>query len=123
MLVNFTKRTLHPGTGSLEIKGSIHHGPECARMVQEVEEMIAAKETRVILDMTGVTYADSAAIGAIVKCLTRVKHAGGALRIAGAQTVIAHSLKLTRVDTLIEMFPTVDQAAANFSSSGPTAAT
>jgi anti-sigma B factor antagonist len=114
VILHFTKRTLHPGTATLEIKGSIHHGPECARLVQEVEGMIAANETRIIFDMTGVTYADSAAIGAIVKCLTKLKTAGGALRIAGAQTVIAHSLKLTRVDTLIEMFPTVDQAADGF---------
>jgi len=121
VLLNFTKRTLHPGTASLEIKGSIHHGPECARLVQEVEGLIAAKETRIIFDMAGVTYADSAAIGAIVKCLTKLKTAGGALRMAAVQPVIAHSLKLTRVDTLIEMFPTVDQAAANFTSLDPTA--
>jgi anti-anti-sigma factor len=121
VILHFTKRTLHPGTAALEIKGSIHHGPECVRLVQEVDEMIAAKETRVILDMTGVTYADSAAIGAIVKCLTRLKHAGGALRIAGAQTMISHSLKLTKVDTLIEMFPTVDQAAHGFTAPDATA--
>jgi anti-sigma B factor antagonist len=121
VILHFTKRTLHPGTAALEIKGSIHHGPECARLVQEVDELIAADETRVILDMAGVTYADSAAIGAIVKCLTKLKTAGGALRIAGAQSVIAHSLKLTKVDTLIEMFPTVDQAAANFVSPDATA--
>ena len=119
MILNFAKRTLHPGTAVLEIKGSIHHGPECARLVQEVEGMIAAHETRVILDMAGVTYADSAAIGAIVKCLTKLKTAGGALRIAGAQPTISHSLKLTRVDTLIPMFPTVDQAANSFT--GPDA--
>jgi anti-sigma B factor antagonist len=121
VILHFTKRTLHPGTAALAIKGSIHHGPECARLEQEVDAMIAAGDTRIILDMAGVTYTDSAAIGTIVKCLTKLKRAGGALRIAAAQPTIHHSLKLTKVDTLIEMFPTVDQAAANFTSPGPTA--
>jgi len=100
---------------ALEMRGSIHCGPECARLEREVDGMISAHETRVIFDMAGVTHADSAAIGAIVRCLTKLKSAGGALRIAAAQPMMEHSLKLTKVDLLIEMFPTVDQAAKGFS--------
>src|SRR5262249_3655117 len=115
MMLQFTKLPLGTGMAALAIKGSIHCGPECARLEREVDGMIAASETRVIFDMAGVTHADSAAIGAIVRCLAKLKSAGGALRIAAAQPMIEHSLKLTRVDMLIEMFPTVDQAAMGFS--------
>jgi len=37
------------------------------------------------------------------------------LRIAGAQAMIDHSLRLTKVDKIIEMFDTVEQAAQGFS--------
>jgi hypothetical protein len=47
--------------------------------------------------------------------LTKLKRAGGALRIAAAHPMISYSLKLTKVDTLIGMFPTIDQAAKGFS--------
>ena len=114
MIVRFTKRTLRPGIGALDMKGSIHAGAECARLEQEVDEMIAAQETRVIFDMAGVTHIDSAAIGAIVKCFTKLKRAGGSLRIAAAQPMIIYSLKMTKLDTLIEMFPTAEEAAAGF---------
>lgn len=97
------------------MRGSIHCGPECARLEREVDEMIAAQQTLVIFDMTGVTHADSAAIGSIVRCLTKLKRAGGGLRIAGAQDMLDYSLKLTKVDRLIPMLPTVDQAASGFS--------
>ena len=99
---------------ALEMQGSIHCGPECARLEREVDGMIAAHETRVIFDMTGVTHIDSAAIGAMVRCLTKLKSAGGALRIAAPHPMIDHSLKLTRVDKLIETFPSVDQAMKGF---------
>ena len=106
---------------AIEIQGSIHNGPDCMRLHKEVDAMIAAGETRVIFDMAGLTHADSAAIGVIVRCLSKLKGAGGALRIAAAHPMIVHSLKLTKVDKLIEMFPTVDQAAQQFSvpNSGP----
>ncbi len=77
--------------------------------------MIAAHETRVIFDMAGVTHADSAAIGSIVKCLAKLKSAGGGLRIAAVQPMIDYSLKLTKVDKVIEIFPTVELAAKGFS--------
>lgn len=115
MILDFTRRTLQPGMAALVIRGNIHCGPECARLEREVDRMIAAHETRVIFDMAGVTHADSAAVGAMVRCLTKLKSAGGALRIAAAQPMIEHSLNLTKVDMLIEMFPTVDQAANGFS--------
>ena len=107
----------------LEMQGSIHCGPECARLEREVDGMIAACEKRVIFDMAGVTHADSAAIGAIVRCLMKLKSAGGALRIAAPHSMVHYCLKLTRLDKVIEIFPTVDQAKEGFSepggSSGP----
>jgi anti-anti-sigma factor len=114
-MIDFAKRVLQPSVTVLQMKGSIHCGPDCARLEREVDGMIAAQQTRVILDMAGVTHADSAAIGAIVRCFTKLKSAAGGLRIAAAHPMIEHSLKLTKVDLLIEIFPTVDHAAKGFS--------
>src|SRR5882672_4590444 len=114
MILVFTKRSLQPGVSALTIQGSIHCGPECARLEQEVDALITAHETRVIFDMAGVTHADSAAIGSLVRCLSKLKGAGGGLRVAAVQSMIGHSLKLTKVDQVIEVFSTVDLAAEGF---------
>src|SRR6202050_5471650 len=103
------------------MKGSIHAGAEWSRLELEVDKIIAGHETRVIFDMAGVKHIDSAAIGTIVRCLTKLKKAGGKLRIAQAQPTIIYSLKMTKLDTLIEMFPTVDQAAEGFIAPGASA--
>src|SRR5271163_4173335 len=115
MILNFKKRSLQPGLIAIEIQGSMHNGPDCMRLQKEIDAMIAGGDTRVIFDLAGLTHADSAAIGAIVKCLMKLKGAGGALRIAAAHPMIVHSLQLTKVDKLIEMFPSVDQASQEFS--------
>src|SRR6266850_25788 len=105
MILQFKKRSLQAGVTALEIKGNIHCGPECARLEKEVDGMIAAHETRVVFDMSEVTHADSAAIGSIVRCFTKLKSAGGMLRIAAAQPMIHYSLKLTKVDKVTKIFP------------------
>ena len=115
MILEFRKRPLGSGVTALEIIGNIHCGPECARLEREVDAMIAARETRVIFDMAQVTHADSAAIGAIVRCFSKMKGAGGVLRIAAAQPMIDYTLKLTKVDRVIEMLPTVELAVKRFS--------
>ena len=108
MSLEFTRRAIQPGLIALGIRGNIHCGPECAPLEREADGMIAARETRVIFDMAGVTHIDSAAIGAIVRCLTKLTSAGGGLRIAAVEPVIDYSLKLklTKVDKVIQIFPT-----------------
>lgn len=117
MILQFTKQPIEPGVTALVIRGSIHCGPECARLEKQVDELIGSSEYRVIFDMAGVTHMDSAAIGALVRCLTKLKKAGGGLRMAGAQPMVDYSLKLTKLDRLIPNFKSVGEAANGFSGS------
>src|SRR5437868_12867364 len=118
MILELKRQPSRPGIAVVALIGSIHSGPQCARIEREVDAIIASHETRVMFDMAGVTHADSAAIGAIVRCLQKLKTAGGSLRIAAAQSMVDHSLKLTKVDRVIEIFPTVEQAADHFFAPG-----
>jgi anti-anti-sigma factor len=118
MILQFSRRELAPGVAVLEINGNVHCGPECARMEREVDALLKDKFTRVVFDLKGVTHMDSAAIGAIVRCHTKLKGAGGALRLASVQPMISHSLQLTKVDRLISVYPAVSEAAKDFASSG-----
>src|SRR5215813_1649869 len=110
MILQFLRHELGPGVATLEIKGNVHCGPECARLEREVDGLLKVKLTHIVFDLRGVTHMDSAAIGAIVRCHTKLKDAGGALRLASAQPMIAHSLQITKVDRIIEVFPTMPDA-------------
>jgi anti-sigma B factor antagonist len=118
MILQFTIRQIEAGMSVLVIKGSIHCGPECARLEKQVDELIGARESRVIFDMAGVTHMDSAAIGALVRCLTKLKKAGGGLRMACAQPMVDYSLKLTKLDKIMPNYQSVELAATGFSSTG-----
>ena len=118
MILQFSRRELAPGIAALEIQGNVHCGPECARLEREVDQLLKDKFIRIVFDLKGVSHMDSAAIGAIVRCHEKLKAAGGALRIASVQPMIAHSLQLTKVDRIISVYPGVSEAAQSFASSG-----
>src|SRR5258705_6066992 len=106
MILDFTKRTVAPGVAVLAMTGSIHCGPECARLEREVDALIAARETRVIFDMAGVTHAGSAAIWSMVRWLGKLRGAGGGLRVAAVQSMIWANVEITQMDQVIAVgFP------------------
>jgi anti-sigma B factor antagonist len=118
MILQFLRNELGPGVATLEIKGNVHCGPECVRLEREVDAMLKDKLTYIVFDLKSVTHMDSAAIGAIVRCHAKLKDAGGALRLASAQPMIAHSLQITKVDRIIQVFSTIPEATQNFAPSG-----
>jgi len=119
LILEITKGQIKDGIALYTLRGSVHTGPDCRRIEHEVEELLKSKESRAILDFTLVTHIDSAAIGVIVRCYSRLKNAGGALRLAGCSGMIASSLKLCRVDKVIDIFPSADAAAENFPAAKP----
>jgi anti-anti-sigma regulatory factor len=49
-----------------------------------------------------------------VNCLSRLKVAGGTLYLAGVSGMVAGILKLTKVDRLVKVYPTTQEAAQSF---------
>ena len=114
MILQLTKTNPHQGVTVLQMKGSIHSGPDCRRVEQETEKLVSARELFVIFDLTQITHIDSAAIGSIVRCLARLKSAGGHLRMAGCTGMIEASIKLTQLHKVLELYPTAAAAAENY---------
>jgi anti-anti-sigma factor len=114
VILEITKGQLKDGIAVLTLRGSIHTGPDCRRVEHEVEDLVHANQTRAIFDLTGITHIDGAAIGSVVRCFSKLKKAGGMLRLAGCNGMIESSLKLTRVDKVIGIFPTAAAAAEDF---------
>jgi anti-anti-sigma factor len=114
VILDLTKSTPKQGVTVLQMKGSIHSGPDCRRLEHETESLIASKEIFAIFDLTQVTHIDSAAIGSIVRCYARLKSSGGFLRLAGCTGMIESSLRLTQLHKVLEVYPTAVAAAENY---------
>jgi anti-sigma B factor antagonist len=64
----------------------------------------------VIIDMTEVPYLDSAGMGSIVNAHVSCSNTGARLALAGVGDRIQTLLKVTRVDSVLALYPTVEEA-------------
>lgn len=109
MQLSIQQKTAANGAIVLALEGGIVAG-RCTALEQQVAALVASGQKSVVLDLAGITMLDSAGVGTIVACLTKLKKAGGDLRIAGACGKAESVLKMTQVDKVIRFFPTVEAA-------------
>ena len=77
-------------------------------------ELVDKGRTRLVLDLAGVGYIDSAGIGALVSGLKRARAVGGDLRLCGLGHDVRAIFALTRLDRAMVIESTRDRAAASW---------
>lgn len=67
----------------------------------------------VVVDLAGVAFMDSTALGTLVAVFKTVRDGGGRLCLAAAQAPVRNVLALTSVDRAIKVYDTVEAAEAS----------
>jgi len=75
-----------------------------------VSSLIAAGQRDVLIDLTPVTYVDSATIGCLMDMYRQISSAGGHLKLSGVQKRVETMLTLTGAHNFIEIH--ADESAA-----------
>lgn len=76
-----------------------------------MNEYMEAGHRCFVLDLSEITFIDSAGLGAMLALLKRVGK-GGEILVVGASEAVAGMFKLTRMDRVFPMFGTVERAIA-----------
>ena len=76
-----------------------------------------SEHTRIVLDLSEVTFVDSAGIGILVGCHGKVATAGGKLRMAGLTPRVLNVLRITKVDSILTLDDNVAASLAALSAS------
>ena len=87
---------------------------DAAMAIQFKEDMRTQTEEtpdRVILDLTSVNFIDSSGLGAIVASMKQLGD-HRRLDLAGLTPVVDKVFRLTRMDTVFRLFPSLDDALA-----------
>lgn len=88
---------------------------DAAVAIRFKEDMRAETETgpdRVILDLSRVSFIDSSGLGAIVAAMKQLDD-HRRLEIAGLSPMVDKVFRLTRMDTVFRLHPTLDDAFAD----------
>ena len=84
--------------------------PILADFATAAANLIAAGDKRILVDLSPVTYVDSATIGCLMDLYRQADAAGGTFKLSGLQKRVETMLTMTGAHNFLEVHP--DEAAA-----------
>ena len=101
----------------LDLKGRITLGEGDQLLKDKVNSLVNQGRKRMVLNLAGVPYIDSAGLGEIVGSYTTVSRQGGSLKLLNLTKKITDLLAITKLLTVFEAFESEDEAVRSFSAS------
>lgn len=98
----------------IKLNGKLVNGPPLDRLSATFTDLLAAGDTRFVLDMGDMPMIDSSGIGLLVRYYTAAKQQGGAVKLLNPSKFTIQTLKLVRMLNLFEVFEDGQLAVASF---------
>ena len=96
----------------LEVHGDLDM--ETAPQLRDgLQRLADAGDVQVVVDLAGVGFMDSSALGTLVVMFQALRDVGGRLCLAAVQPAVRGVLKITSVDRVIDVYDTVPAAEAH----------
>jgi len=89
------------GTGEISLK-------------ERIDELVAEGRLQILIDMRDVPYMDSAELGRLIRAHLAVRKAGGRVRLCNVPDRILTLLKITHLDTVLDLYSSEKEALAAF---------
>ena len=88
--------------------------PLLSEFASTISALLGSGERRLLLDLSVVTYVDSATIGCLMDLYRQATAAGGALKLAGVQKRVETMLTMTGAQTFLEIHADEPSAVKSF---------
>ena len=99
----------------LDLKGKITLGEGDELLKDKVNSLVNQGQNKIVLNLAGVPYIDSAGLGEIVRTYTTVSRQGGQLKLVHLTKRITDLLSITKLLTVFETFDSEPEALKSFS--------
>jgi anti-sigma B factor antagonist len=98
------------GASILSLAGDFLGDDDHDKLRERVRELVKKKRTHLVLDLADVEHINSCGLGSLVCALTTVRRAGGELHLAGVGVHVGDILRLTHLNTVFQIYPSVSAA-------------
>jgi anti-anti-sigma factor len=98
----------------VDLQGSLTIGAPVEEFMALLNELLAAGARNVAVNLSGVPRIDSSGIGAFVRTHTTTLKAGGKCRFFAASTLVMQTLRMVRLDTVLDLAEDEASALARF---------
>jgi anti-sigma B factor antagonist len=98
----------------LDLKGKMTLGEGDELLKDKINSLIHQGQKKLLLNLEGVPYIDSAGLGEIVRTYTTVSRQGGSLKLVNLTKRITDLLSITKLLTVFETFDSEPEALKSF---------
>ncbi len=98
-----------PNVFPLEGDIDLHVSPV---VTEALNAVIKKKPERIVIDLSRVTYIDSAGVAALILAMQEVEAYGGKFFLSGLQETLRSIFETSRLERVFRIFPDVDAALA-----------
>jgi anti-sigma B factor antagonist len=99
----------------LDLKGKMTLGEGDELLKDKINTLLVNGKKKLVLNLEGVPYIDSAGLGEIVRTYTTVSRQGGSLKLLNLTKRIEDLLSITKLLTVFETYDTEAEAIKSFS--------
>ncbi len=103
------------GVAVVALDGRIVLGEESTALREKVKSLLAEGKKKMVLNMSNITFIDSAGLGTLVAAHTSAKTQGASLRLCHLGAKFQEVLQITKLVTVFDVFDTETAAVASFS--------
>ena len=98
----------------LDLKGKMTLGEGDELLKDKINSLLSQGRKRLLLNLDGVPYIDSAGLGEVVRTYTTVSRQGGSLKLLNLTKRIEDLLSITKLLTVFETFDSEPDALKSF---------
>jgi anti-sigma B factor antagonist len=102
------------GVAVLALEGRIVLGEESNALRENVKKLLAENKKDIVLNMSNVTYIDSAGLGTLVASHHSARSQGAALKLSSLGSKFQEVLQVTRLLTVFDVFDSEAAAVRSF---------
>lgn len=81
------------------------------------DELVREGSGQVLINLELMPYMDSTELGRLIRCHLSVRKAGGKVRVCNLSDKVTQLMKMTHLDTVLNLYGTVEEALAEFGES------
>jgi anti-anti-sigma factor len=115
MAVTFEVRQVEPDVTVASLTGQLNLGNRLMEFEHNIKQRIEEGSRKIVLDLTALTYIDSAGLGMVATCAGIMVKAGGKFVVVSAGGKISHMFEITRLNRVIGVYPDLPSAFAAIS--------
>lgn len=103
------------GVTVVTLNGRVVFGEEASALRDKVKTLMDAGKKDLVLNINNITFIDSAGLGALVAAHNSANSHGGSLRLCHMASKFKEMLRITKMNTVFQVFETEADAIQSFS--------